>query len=193
MCLRCATVDDARTVAELMAVGSDGIALWLWRRGAKDGEDPLTFGARRAARADTVFSYRNAVLAERAGTVAGMMLGYRLAASSPVGLMDPVGLPPALRPLAELEDRAPGGFQIGILAVYGGHRDSGVGTRLLQAAASRATSLGCTRLSVRVFSQNIAALRLYERNGFRTVDSRPIEPHPSHPCTDRVLLLTRPL
>lgn len=191
--LRCATVDDARTVAELIAVGSDGIATWLWSRRAEAGQDPLDIGAERVARPDTTFSYRNAVLAELGGGVAGMVLGYRLDASSPESRVTLGDLPPVLRPLAEIEYRVPGSFYVSVLAVFDGYRDSGVGTRLLQAAAGRATSLGCTRLSMQVFCRNIAAIRLYERNGFRIVDSRAVEPHPSHPYDGRILLMTRPL
>ena len=91
------------------------------------------------------------------GTIAtvGMMLGYRLEAPTPdetAGLGD---LPEPLRPFAELEARVPGSFYVNALAVFDAYRDSGIGTRLLQAAAGRATALGCPRLSLMVFSQLI--------------------------------------
>lgn len=191
--MRCATVADARAVAQLIAIAGEGIATWLWSRQAKEGQDPLFVGTERAARPDATFSYRNAVLAERGGQVAGMMLGYRLEEPTAEDIAALDDLPSLLRPLVELEYRVPGSFYINALAVFDGYRDSGVGTRLLQAAASRATSLGCTRLSLQVFSQNRAAVRLYERNGFRTIDSRPVEPHPCHPYDDRVLLMLRAL
>lgn len=191
--MRCATGADARAVARLIAIAGEGIPTWLWSREAKDGQDPLFVGTERAARPDAVFSYRNAVLAERGGEVAGMMLGYRLAVPTPRDLAGLDDLPALLRPIVELEYQVPGSFYINALAVFEGYRDAGVGTRLLQAAAGRATSLGCTRLSVQVFSQNIGAVRLYERNGFRKVDSRPVEPHPCHPYDDRVLLMLRAL
>lgn len=191
--LRPATVDDARVVAELIAVASRGIATWLWSRQAREGEDPLAVGARRAAQPENTFSYRNAVLAEQGGQVAGMMLGYWLDESASENFVNLDDLPPILRPLAELEYRVPGSFYVNVLAVFDGWRDSGIGTRLLQAAASRATALGCTRLSVQVFSQNIGAVRLYERNGFRMIDSRPIKAHPCYPYDDRILLMVRAL
>lgn len=191
--MRCATAADARAIAELISIASAGIATWLWSRHVRDSQDPLSVGAERVARPDTTFSYRNTVLAEREGRIAGMMLGSWLDAARPGDFVTLEELPPLLRPLAELEAQVPGSYYVNILSVYDGFRDSGVGTRLLQAAASRATSLGCTRLSVQVFNQNIGAVRLYERNGFRAVDSRPIEPHPSHPYNDRILLMQRAL
>ncbi len=81
--LRRASVDDARAVARLMAIAGEGIPMWLWGRAAKTGQDPLFVGTERAARPEANFSYRNAVLAQRAGQTVGMMLGYRLEARRP--------------------------------------------------------------------------------------------------------------
>ncbi|MEQ9330515.1 GNAT family N-acetyltransferase [Thalassobaculum sp.] len=191
--MRCATAADAPEIARLIAIAGGGIPTWLWSRMAQDGEDPLAVGAARVARPDTTFSYRNAVLAEQAGQVAGMMLGYWLDGSSPGAVANLGDLPALLRPIAELERQVTGSFYINVLAVFDGYRDYGIGTRLLQAAASRATALGCTQLSAQTFSRNIGAVRLYERNGFRILDSRRIEPHPSHPHDDRILLMLRAL
>src|SRR3546814_3144120 len=69
-----------------------------------------------------------------------------------------------------LERTVPGSFYVNALAVFEGYRDCGIGTRLLQAAAGRATAVGCTRLSLLVFARNLAAARLFERNGYRAVD-----------------------
>lgn len=191
--LRCAGLADARDVAQLIALASGGIATWHWGRLAGDGQDPLAVGAARVAQWDGIFSYRNAVLAEQGGAVAGMMLGYWLDGVAPGDGLTPDGPTQILQPLAELEAQVPGSYAIKVLAVYDGHRDSGLGTRLLQAAASRATAMGCTRLSAQVLGRNLGAIRLYERNGFRTVDSRPIAPHPGRPYDDRVLLMLRAL
>lgn len=191
--LRCATVADARAVARLMAIAGEGIPTWLWSRAAKDDQDPLFVGTERAVRPDANFSYRNAVLAERGGQVAGMMLGYPLPEPSADDFDALDDLPALLRPLVELELTMPGSFYVNALAVFEGYRDCGIGTRLLQAAAGRATALGCTRLSLLVFSQNLGAVRLYERNGYRAVDSRPVPAHPCHPYDDRVLLMLRAL
>lgn len=191
--LRCATAADARAIASLMAIAGEGIPTWLWSRAAKDDQDPLFVGTERAARPDGNFSYRNAVLAERGGQVAGMMLGYRLPdrAALDLGALDE--LPDLLRPLAELELTVPGSFYVNAVAVFEAYRDCGIGTRLLQAAAGRATAQGCTRLSLLVFARNRGKIRLCERNGYRTVDSRPLPAHPAHPWDDRILLMVRAL
>ncbi len=191
--LRCATVEDARAIAELVAIAGEGIPISVWRDEAEDGGDPLSVGAARAARPDSMFSYRSATLAEYGGQVAGMMLGFRVDQPTGHDWAELAAMPSPLRPMVELEYQVPGAFYINALAVFERFRDLGVGTRLLQAAASRATALGCTRLAHQVLSSNRAAVRLYERNGFRQVDSRAIEPHPGHPLDGRVLLMVRPL
>ena len=191
--LRCATVEDARTIAELIVIAGEGIPMWVWREEAEDGRDPMSVGAERVARPDSMFSYRNAILAEHDGQVAGMMLGFRIDQPTGQDWAALAKVPSQLRPIVELEYQVPGAFYINALAVFARFRDLGVGTRLLQAAASRATALGCTRLAHQVFSGNRAAVRLYERNGFRQVDSRPMEPHFAHSLDGRVLLMVRPL
>src|SRR3546814_10247196 len=86
-----------------MAIAGDGIPTWLWGRAARDAQDPLFVGTERAARTNSNFSYRNAVLAKRGGQVAGMMLGYRLPGPAASGGALPADLPAVLRPLVELE------------------------------------------------------------------------------------------
>src|SRR3546814_14453244 len=92
-----------------------------------------------------------------------------------------------------LERTVPGSFYVNALAVFEGYRDCGIGTRLLQAAAGRATAVGCTRLSLLVFARNLAAARLFERNGYRAVDSRPVAATPCRPGDDCGLLMVRAL
>lgn len=191
--LRCATVEDARTIAELIVIAGEGIPMGGWCEDVEDGRDPVSVGEERAVRPDSMFSYRNAILAEHDGQVAGMMLGFRIDRPTGQDWAALAKVPPPLRPVVELEYQMPGAFYINALAVFARFRDLGIGTRLLQAAASRATALGCTRLAHQVFSGNRAAVRLYERNGFRQVDSRPLEPQPGHSSDGRVLLMVRPL
>lgn len=191
--LRCATLEDARTVAHLIDIAGAGIATWLWSRAAEDGQDPLSIGAERVGHPDEDFSFRSAVLAERAGRVIGMVLGYPLVESRARGIAGLDDLPALLRAMVELEVAAEGGFYINALAVFDEHRDAGVGTRLLQAAAGRATAVGSTRLSALAFERNLGAVRLYERNGYKVLDSRPLPSSPCRPYDDRLLLMVRAL
>ena len=187
--LRRATKEDGRALAELVDIAGDGIPSHLWSRSAKAGQSPVEVGVERVSRENANFSYRNAVVTEVEGTVAAMMLAYRLPdEQADVNLDD---LPDLIRPLVELELEVPGSFYINALAAYPEYRGLGLGTRLLEAAHTLASKAGCETLSLEVFSQNKGAVRLYERHGYKTLASLPVEPHPSHPHGGDVVLMTR--
>lgn len=59
------------------------------------------------------------------------------------------------------------------VAVKGGHRRRGVGEALLAALFSQGAKRGITAFTLEVRAGNAAALRLYEKLGFRVVGMRP--------------------
>lgn len=190
---RDARKDDARALAQLIEIASDGIAGYLWAQQARDGRTALDVGTERAARDDANFSYRNAVVAHLDGKIAGMLLAYRLPQPSAEDLAALPEVPPLLRPLVELEYRAPGSFYVNALAVFEPYRGHGIGAALLEIAGQRARAGGCAELSVQVFAENEGACRLYRRIGYAVADRRPIIAHPCYPYSTEVLLLTRPV
>lgn len=192
--VRAATRDDAPFLARMIDIAGDGIPTWLWAQSAEPGEEPLDVGTARACREAGGFSYRNALVAERGGVPTGMMLGYRIEAPTDADRAEVATLPAPVRPFVELEHEAPGTFYINALAVCAAARGEGIGTRLLQAAEGQARSAGIGTMSIQVFSQNLDAVRLYTRLGYRTVTSRPVLDHPCPPFYDEdVLLMTKPL
>jgi ribosomal protein S18 acetylase RimI-like enzyme len=186
--LRRAIRKDARALAELSDYAGHGIPGYLWSQSAREGQPPLEAGIERILREEANYSYRNAVVAEVDGSVAAMMLAYRLPDHSEVNLDE---LPDLLRPLEELEQKVPGTFYINILATYPEYRGRGLGTRLLEAAHALAPEAGCSELSLEVFEQNEGAVRLYERHGYRELARLPAVPHPSYPYEGYVVLMTR--
>lgn len=190
---RPARKDDARAVAELIEIAGEGIPTFLWSLQAASGESPLEVGTARAAREDANFSYRNAIVAERAGDVIGLLLGYRLEPAGAQEIADLSRRIPILRPLLELEQRVPGSFYINALAVRPGHRGEGLGGRLLAEAETLADEAGCAQLSVIAFAQNEGAVRLYRRHGYELRDRRPLVPHPCYPYDSEAWLLTKAL
>lgn len=190
---RWARKEDARAVAELVAIAGAGIPTYLWEKAARRGQSALDVGTARAARDDASFSYRYAVLADAAGTRAvGLLLGSVLTERTAQDRTALATVPALLRPMIELEHAAPGTWYVNALAVRAPHRGGGLGTRFLGLARALARTAGCDTVSVQVFAQNTRALRLYERCGFRTVARRPIVAHPCYPYDGEVLLLTRP-
>jgi dTDP-4-amino-4,6-dideoxy-D-galactose acyltransferase len=58
--------------------------------------------------------------------------------------------------------------KIGLIAVRSGDRQRGAGTALLRAALEWFQARGVDRVSVVTQGHDVAAMRLYERTGFRT-------------------------
>lgn len=168
---RPATPDDADALAELINFAGEGLPLYLWEGMAEPGESVWDVGRRRAQRDSGAFSYRNAVVAERAGRVVAALVSYRIAAEP--GVID-AETPGMFVPLIELENLALDSWYVNVLAVYPVHRGRGLGSRLLQIAGEKARDNGCRSESIIVSDANTGARRLYERSGYRYVAERPM-------------------
>ena len=166
--LRPARRSDAADMAGLGDLAGGGLSHHLWAQEAAPGEDPLVVGARRAARDDGAFSWREAVIAEVGGRTAGMLLTYRTPeAPEPVD-----DLPPMFRPLQALENRVPGTLYVNMLATYPAFRRRGVASALLAEAERRAAA---TRgLSLVVADDNHEARGLYRARGFAEIAEEPL-------------------
>jgi ribosomal protein S18 acetylase RimI-like enzyme len=168
---RPAVIEDADVLAELVNYAGEGLPLYLWTTLAEPGEDAWDVGRRRAAREDGSFSYRNAVVIERAGQCAGALIGYEIPdAPEPI----PQDMPAMFVPLQELENLAPGTWYVNVLAVRPRFRRAGLGTELLEMAQRTAEALDKRGLSVIVSDANTGARRLYERCGYRERAGRPM-------------------
>ena len=157
--LRPARPGDAEDLARLADLAGEGLASALWAGMAEPGEAPLDVGARRAAGKEGAFSWRNAVMAEVDGRVAGALVAYHVRAPEPLD-----GVPALVRPLQALENRAVGTLYLNVLATYPEFRRRGVASRLL--AEAERWGRGSRGLSLIVADRNLAARRLYEAFGF---------------------------
>lgn len=189
--LRPARKDDARAIAELFQISSEGIADYIWTTLRDDypGLEPLEIGEQRYRRESTAFSYQNCLVVEREGAVVAMMHAFPIAPAEEVAPPSEAG-DPVLRPYG-LE--APGSLYVSAMAVRSGHRGKGIGLRLLEAARQRARALGVEQLSLLCFAENTGARRLYDREGFTVVDRSEVVPHPLIQRTGEVLLMTAPV
>jgi ribosomal protein S18 acetylase RimI-like enzyme len=170
--IRKARKTDAREIARLFLISSDGLAAYIWSKLQTPGMSLEDVGAARYAREQTMFSYENCMMAERDGETAGMIHCHAMtvAPEAEVSESDPV-----LRPYMELEVNP--SLYIGGVAVYDKYRGLGIGTDLMQCAFARARELELGKVSLICFGRNTGAMRLYERLGFAEVDRRPIVPH----------------
>jgi ribosomal protein S18 acetylase RimI-like enzyme len=184
--LRPARREDAADMARLVNLASEGLTAYLWARMA-EGEDPFTVGARRAARDEGAFSWRNAVIAEAGGAVAGLLVTYRIG-NRPEPVDDQPGM---FQPLQMLENRALGTHYVNVLATYPAFRRRGVATRLLDAAERQAA--GASGLSLIVANANAPARRLYEGFGFAVAAEEAIMKEAWETESDRWVLMLKPL
>ena len=176
---RPATMDDGRFIAAMIGVSSDGVALIEWTEAARkvEGRSALDIGAEMYASGEGDYSYRNCWIAEVARQRAGMLLGFPMLARDPADVVPPpFDGSDVFAPYKYLE--APDSWYICGVAVPGEYRGHGIGTRLMQIAREQALDHGYKRLSLVVFAENAAAVRLYRHLGYKVIDRAPIVPHP---------------
>jgi ribosomal protein S18 acetylase RimI-like enzyme len=184
--IRTARKDDAREIAKLFDIASDGLATYIWSKLQGPGQTLLDVGEARYARENAIFSYQNCMMAEREGEIAGMMHCYK-EDGPPDEVRDN---DPILKPYLELE--LYGSLYISSIAIYEKHRGIGIGTDLLHWAFAHAKEIGMGKVSLICFERNEGAMRLYRRLGFSEVDRRAIVPHPSlHYHDGDALLMAR--
>jgi len=171
-----ASKENSKDLAFLLNLAGEGIPAYLWEAMAEGGESPFEVGARRAAREDGSFSYTNARICVENEKLLGMIVSYRQ--PDPYELGELSEYPEILRPLVELEARAPGSWYINAIATYAEYRGRGVARMLLDDADTRARAKDCRLMSLIVASENLGAKKLYEYLGFNTVASLPVIPFP---------------
>ena len=170
---RWATPEDAPALARLVNFAGEGMPLYLWEKmGQESNESAWEIGEQRAQRETGSFSYRNAVLREENGTVVACLMGYALPEELDPDRFD--GMPPMFVPLQELEDRVPGTWYVNVLATLEEHRGKGYGKELLDIAEQLALVNGCNGLSLIVADANTGARRLYARNDYEELATRPM-------------------
>lgn len=123
-----------------------------------------------ARREEGGFSYRNAIVSEVDGKVAGCLIGYPNPDEPEV--IDTDTIPPMFVPLQELENLAPGSWYVNVLAAYPEYRGKGLGTALLDVAQQKSAQAGSKGLSIIVSDANSPARRLYERCGYTEIAMR---------------------
>lgn len=182
---------DAQDLAYLINLAGEGLPAYLWGGMAEGDETPMEVGARRAAREEGSFSYRQARVCIHRGQLVGMLLDYRLPDPYPLDDLDEC--PSVVRPLLRLEAQVPGSWYINALATREAARGKGVASLLMAQAEASAIAAGCEMLSLIVASENRTARTLYAHRGFGDVASLPMVPCPVGRHGGDWVLMTRPL
>jgi ribosomal protein S18 acetylase RimI-like enzyme len=191
---RQATAKDSRFIAGMIDISSDGIALIEWTEAAQAAGDctALDIGAGIYASEEGDYSYRNCCIAEVADRRVGMLLGFPMPARDPSDVASP---PPfdgtdVFAPYKYLE--APDTWYICGVALLPDYRGRGIGAELMQMARQQALQHGYKQLSLVVFEENTAGVRLYRRLGYETIKRAPVIPHPLLRASGDALLMVAP-
>jgi len=179
--------DESRTIARLFSMASDGVADYVWTKYAKPGEDTLDAGERRYSDESSPFSYRNCVIAESGGKIAGMMVSFPMDSTDDPGESGETD--PVLAPYSRLEQ--PGSYYISGMALFPEYRGMGIGTKFLEIAEEKAARYSLPQLSLIVFEENEGAVRLYRRRGFYETMREPVVPHPPIKYSGQALLMVK--
>ena len=184
---RAAKKQDARTIARLYSISSDGVADYIWTQLADPGEDIVDVGERRYARENAAFSYQNCVVAEVDGSVIGMLVTFAIEApDSPEEETDPV-----LAPYSKLEEYD--SWYICGVALFEGFRGKGLGSQFMSIAEQQARAKQFKKLSLIIFEANAGAKRLYATLGYREVMRDALYPHPLIHYTGDAILMVKNL
>lgn len=159
--LRAAEPRDAADLAILVDLASHGFATWLWYGAVMRGEadTALEQGRARMRMDDEPGAWKDAMVAEWNGEIAGVSIGYDLDGS----VREIVPAHPAIKPLLDLQVEVIGSRFIDSLGVYRHHRRKGIGQALL---AHEMTKARGGPISLITESHNDTALALYAASGF---------------------------
>ncbi|MBW9061797.1 GNAT family N-acetyltransferase [Rhizobium herbae] len=159
--LRAAQRKDAAELAVLVDIASHGFATWLWygavMRGDKDSA--MEQGRSRMRNDHEPGTWKDAMVAEWDGEIAGVSIGYDLEES----VRDMVAPHPVIKPLLDLQVTVIGSRFIDSLGVYRHHRRKGIGRALLAREIEKAKG---RQVSLITESHNETAQALYFASGF---------------------------
>jgi ribosomal protein S18 acetylase RimI-like enzyme len=177
---------DARRIAELYSIASDGISDYIWSKLEQSGENLLDIGQQRFERKNTAFSFENSTVAQIDNEIAAGLLAFEMQEDADYVEEDPV-----LKPYWLLEE--PKSLYIAGITVDERWRKLGIAKTLMHMAEDKCRQLALNKLSLIVFEENSIAHDFYLRLGYKEVMRKAIAPHPMIHCKGDALLLVKHL
>jgi ribosomal protein S18 acetylase RimI-like enzyme len=83
-----------------------------------------------------------------------------------------------------------GTYHVHAIAVYSDFRGKGIASTLLSLGCKHAAEQGFRECSLYVFAENVGAVALYKKHGFKEAGRCPVTEHPLLYCTGDMLLMT---
>jgi ribosomal protein S18 acetylase RimI-like enzyme len=179
--IRPATADDAVVGAYLIYMTMSRMADYLL--GSGDPEKAKTTLGRLFSQRQNRFSYLFSDIAEVDDQVAGLSLSYpsdvmrSLEIPMAVQLLGMLGLSEFISfvrnalPLSQIKEAGTGEQFINNVAVLPNFQGQGIGSQLLTFVEGKAKTAGLGICSLCVETENVHARRLYERIGYRVIDT----------------------
>lgn len=171
--IRFATVEDAPIIAAaiVMAIGEETVLHYC-------GKDYMAILEELARMENSQYSYRNALVAEVGGTVAGAIVGYDGARLQELRKQTMMVICKYLGTEPSFEDETEAGeYYLDSVGVLPGFRGCGIGGRLLVALRDKALAEGHKRIGLLVDFENPNAERLYHSLGFKRMEAKNLFGH----------------
>ncbi|MEM6986942.1 MAG: GNAT family N-acetyltransferase [Pseudomonadota bacterium] len=183
--------DDAAALVDLFAESSGGVLPAVWEVSATPSETLESAGKRALVTTNKGLCVANTVIARAGDALLGAMCCYEESPTDAFADALPASLQKTLSLFSSLH--VPNSWFIAELCCRTEARGRGVGTALLHHAMAQAETQQLPQLSLRVFSANTAAIRLYQRLGFTVRDERALVPHPRMSVKGSVYAMVRDL
>ena len=177
MALRQATIDDTHHLARFAIMMGGGVFEMLYD-GLVPDQSIESILETSFSQSGTTSYYENHWIAEQDGQVEGSVHAFPFDdfANDPIDPRVPEERYAVLQPWDDLS--ADGIYFLNALSVYPEYCRRGIGSSLLSLACEQANEKGFTEIGLWVFSENIGAVAMYEKLGFKIVGREPIIEHP---------------
>jgi GNAT superfamily N-acetyltransferase len=192
MTIRQAIIGDSRHLAKFAIMAHGGCNEALYDGLVPDRSIESILEPSYSQSGVTAF-YENHWIDEQDGRVAGGMHAFSFDAleNDPPDLRIPEERYGIIQPFIDLS--APGTYLVNALSVYPEYCRKGIASSLLSFACEHAKENAFTEISLYVFSENVGALVLYEKLGFKAVGREPVVEHPLIQYKGEVLLMAATL
>ena len=187
---RRATLDDIPHLARFQIEAYGGCFEVLYD-GLMQGQSLESLVQSQLTRPDTTPYYENHWIAMHEAQVAGGILAFPMDDLAELP-RDP-RVPEERHEMAEgflPHLPAPGTYYIHTLTVYPEFHRKGIATTLLSLGLGHAREKGFAKCSLYVFAENVGAIALYKKYGFKETDRGPVTEHPLFYNTGDMVLMT---
>jgi len=192
--VRTATPDDIGFIIPLVVESSGGVWSAIWNAIKIQSETLDQFAYQYLKDTTNKLSIENTYIGELEGQCLGILIIYNekkdkdSSNKSAEKYAMPSELVEALSPYSDLSDLD--SLFISELCTVPESRGKGIGTLMLEHARFLAKERNYRAITLRVYSQNTQAIKLYTRFGFKPVDQRKVLPYPGIKAKGEVVLMS---